>query len=348
MPKGHKPSPLNIVLWGRQAALGHELLRTHLRTPRRILVFPDGPQQGVLPPELARADVVVGASFTEIMAHAAPCLKLLHATGAGVDSFCLSALSPRTTVANAYFHGPAISEYVMMMVLVLSRDLLKMDSLFRKGQWFGSWIWGTPPRAEIEGQTLGLIGYGHIGKELAVRARAFGLKLRVISAHPPARKPPYIDSYEGPEGLRALLKASDYVVLACPLNENTRGLIGPREFAWMKPTASLINVARGPVVEEEALYDALRTHRIHGAAIDVWYRYPAENRTFRPSRFPFHKLDNIIMTAHVSGWMKGTRENRFQLIAANIDHLATGQELQNVVQGPRRHPLAELKKQNES
>jgi phosphoglycerate dehydrogenase-like enzyme len=271
------------------------------------------------------------------MARATPRLKLLHAAGAGVDSFCLSALSPHTTVANAYFHGPAIGEYVMMMVLALSRDLVKMDERFRRGSWRGCWIWGVAPPPEIQGKTLGLIGYGHIGKEVAARARAFGMKLWVISAHPPARKPRHIEFYEGLGGLRELLKAADYLVLSCPLNEQTRGLIGKREFSWMKRTACLINVARGPVVEEEALYRALRTRRIHGAAIDVWYRYPTEDRPFSPSRFPFNKLDNIIMTPHVSGWMKGTRENRFQLIAANIDRLAAGRPIQNVVQGPRRH-----------
>ena len=225
----------------------------------------------------------------------------------------------------------------MMMILALSRDLLRMDAHFRRGLWVGSWIWGTPPPAEIQGKTLGLIGYGHIGKELAARARAFGMKLWVMSAHPPVRRPRHIDFYEGPGGLRALLKAADYLVLACPLNKDTRGLIGKREFSWMKRTACLINVARGPIVNEEALYHALRTRRIQGAAIDVWYRYPTEKRACSPSRFPFHKLDNIIMTPHVSGWMKGTRENRFKLIAANIDRLAAGQQLQNVIQGPRRH-----------
>jgi phosphoglycerate dehydrogenase-like enzyme len=285
---------------------------------------------------LAHADVVLGSAFAESAARATPRLKLLHATGAGVDSLCLSALRPQTTVANAYFHGPAIGEYVMMTILVLSRELVRMDAEFRRGSWYGSWIWGARPPAEIQGKTLGLIGYGHIGKEVAVRAHAFGMKLWVVSAHPPARKAKYIDSYEGPSRLRELLKAADYVVLACPLNENTRGLMGKREFSWMKRSACLINVARGPVVQEEALYQALRTRRIQGAAIDVWYRYPTENRPYAPSRFPFHKLDNIIMTPHVSGWMRGTQDNRFKFVATNINRLAAGQPLQNVVQGPRR------------
>ena len=337
MPKGQNRAALNIILWGRQAAEGRGLLRGHLKTPCRFFSFPDPDKARAVPRALARADVVVASAFPERAARAAPRLKLLHATGAGVDTFCLNALSPHTTVANAYFHGPAISEYIMMMILALSRNLLKMEAHFRRGLWFGSWIWGTPPPAEIQGKTLGLIGYGHIGKELVARARAFGMKLWVLSAHPPERKPPHIEFYEGSGGLRKLLRAADYVVLACPLNEDTRGLIGKREFSWMKRTACLINVARGPIVQEEALYHALRTRRIQGAAIDVWYRYPTDKRPCPPSRFPFHKLNNVIMTPHVSGWMKGTRENRFQLLAANIDRLAAGRPLQNVIQGPRRH-----------
>lgn len=337
MPKRQTGSSLNVILWGKQAAEGRALLRAQLDIPCRLTPVPDPSRLRTPPPELAHADVVVASSFPELMAPAVQELKLLHTTGAGVDTICLSALSPSTTVANAYFHGPAISEYVMMMILGLNRDLLNMDAHFRRGLWLGSWIWGAPPVPEIQGQTLGLIGYGHIGKEVVVRARAFGMKIRVISAHPPVHKPGHIDFYKGPTALRELLTAADYVVLACPLTEATRGLIGRREFSWMKRTACLINVARGGVVQEEALYHALETRRIQGAAIDVWYRYPKDKRSFAPSHFPFHKLKNIIMTPHVSGWMKGTRDNRFKFIAANIGRLATGHEIRNVVQGPKRH-----------
>jgi phosphoglycerate dehydrogenase-like enzyme len=306
-------------------------------TPCRFFAFPTPAKEGTLPRELAQADAVVASAFSESMAAVAPRLKLLHAPGAGVDGFCLKALGPQTTVANAYFHGPAIGEYVMMTVLALSRDLLKMDAHFRRGTWYGSWIWGTAPPAEIQGKTLGLVGYGHIGKEVADRARAFGMKVWVVSAHPPAQRPRNIDFYEGPSSLHKLLKAADYVVLACPLNDVTRGLMGKREFSSMKRTACLVNVARGPVIQEEALYQALSTRRIQGAAIDVWYQYPTEERPFAPSRLPFNELDNIIMTPHVSGWMRGTQENRFQLIAENINRLAAGQQLVNVIQGPKRH-----------
>jgi phosphoglycerate dehydrogenase-like enzyme len=275
------------------------------------------------------------------MARASTNLKLLQAPNAGVDAFRTDLLSSHTTVANAYFHGPAIAEYVVMMVLALSRDLLHLDARFRKGIWDGSWTKGEVPSAEVLGKSLGLIGYGTIGREVATRARALGMSMKVISAHPPKRKPRDVDFWEGPAGLPQLLKESDFVVLACPLNRDTRGLIGPREFKRMKRSAFLINVARGAVVEEEALYRALEDRRIAGAAIDVWYRYPTGDKPCRPSHFPFHKLPNLVMTPHVSGWMLGTRQKRLQLVAENIDRLAAGKPLLNVVQGPRKHSRSE-------
>lgn len=337
MSRARNHSSLNVILWGKQAAQGFTFMRGSLEAPCRFHSFPEGPKLRAVPAILRQADVVLASAFPESLVEATLGLKLLHATGAGVDNFCLTALSPRTTVANAYFHGPAIAEYVMMMILALSRDLLGMDERFRHGLWQGSWLWGSPSAAEIHGKTLGLIGFGHIGREVAARACAFGMKLHVISAHPPVRLLRHIDSHHGPDGLRALLRHSDYVVLCCPLNDSTRGLMGKRELGWMKRTACLINVARGPVVQEAALYQALATQRVYGAALDVWYQYPKDERPCMPSQFPFHKLDNIIMTPHVSGWMKGTQENRFKFIAANLNRLAAGEPLENVIQGPRRH-----------
>jgi phosphoglycerate dehydrogenase-like enzyme len=181
-----------------------------------------------------------------------------------------------------------------------------------------------------------LIGFGHIGREIAVRAQAFGMEIRVLSAHPPARKPQGIKSWSGSGGLRALLQDSDFVVLACPLNEATRGLIGVEELKRMKRDACLINIARGPIVDESALYHALKRRQIRAAAIDVWYRYPKERERQMPSKFPFHELQNVIMTPHASGWTNQTFGQRFRLIAENIDRLASGRTLLNVVQGPKR------------
>ncbi|HKT13729.1 MAG TPA: 2-hydroxyacid dehydrogenase [Terriglobia bacterium] len=335
---------LEVVLAGKVAAKAAGDLKALINVPVAISPFPVNHEDPRMLKALAAADVAVGHFFTEGMARACRGLKLLQAPNAGIDSFRTDLLSTRTTVANAYFHGPGIAEYVLMMVLALSRNLMNMDAWFRRGSWQGSWTTGEVPVAEVHGKSLGLVGYGTIGREVASRARALGMSIKVVSAHPPKRKPRDVDFWKGPAALSQLLKESDYVVLACPLNKGTRGLIGPREFEQMKRSAFLINVARGAVVQEGALYQALKSRRIAGAAIDVWYQYPTDGERGRPSRFPFHKLPNLVMTPHVSGWTLGTRRKRLQLVAENINRLAAGKTLLNVVQGPRKHSRSEWSK----
>jgi len=337
MKKASAGDPLTVALVGPVPSSGLKLIQKNLVTNCSLLPFAKTREDESLFQKLEKADIVVGQYFTGRMANAAVHLKLLHAMGAGVDEFDLPALSPRTSVSNVYFHGPAVGEFVMMTVLALSRDLIKTDSQLRKGVWHGSWTSGDPPADEIQGKTLGIIGFGHIGHEVAVRARAFGLKVLALSAHPPVRRPASVDRWSGPGQLRPLLRESDFVVLACPLNDGTRGLIGAREFGWMKSSASLINIARAPIVEESALYDALSKRRIRSAAVDVWYCYPVGGKRRTPSLFPFHKLHNLIMTPHIAGWTTGTLERRFRAIADNIDRLASGRPLLNVVQGPARY-----------
>ena len=344
MDKGQKRNRrLKVVLVGKATAKAMDFFKAHIQAPATFLPFSVTQENPQLLKELADADVAVGNFFTEGMARAARNLKLLQAPNAGVDAFRMDLLAPHTSVANAYFHGPAVAEYVVMMLLALSRDLLNLDAQFRKGIWSGSWTQGEVPGEEVQQKSLGLIGYGTIGREVASRARALGMSLKVISAHPPKRKPAGVDFWEGPAALRRLLRESDYVVLACPLNKDTRGLIGPGEFGRMKRSAFLINVARGAVVQEEALYHALKERRIAGAAIDVWYRYPSGDKPCRPSRFPFHKLSNLVMTPHVSGWMLGTRQKRLQLIVENIGRLVEGRPLLHLIQGPRKHSRSEWK-----
>jgi phosphoglycerate dehydrogenase-like enzyme len=121
-----------------------------------------------------------------------------------------------------------------------------------------------------------------------------------------------------------------------PLNDETRGLIDARRLALCKAELVIINVARAAVLDEEALYTALRERRIAGAVLDVWYSYPTgDHPAARPSRFPFHELSNVIMTPHCSAWTDGLIERRWGFIAANLDRLARGEPLQNVVLRPR-------------
>ena len=154
---------------------------------------------------------------------------------------------------------------------------------------------------EAAGKTIGIVGFGRIGKAIAVRARAFGMRVLAVNrSGAPAAEADRIERFGW---LEWLLAESDYVVLACPLTDETRGMIGAAAFRSMKPSAMLINVARGPVVDEDALYEAMASRRIAAALLDAWYTYPtlAEPNP-RPSRYDFDKLDNVRATPHMSGW----------------------------------------------
>jgi phosphoglycerate dehydrogenase-like enzyme len=307
---------VEIVLIGNIATCGMDAFSRHLKTPHRLRPYPC---------DLDRAEVLVGSPVSRAMIEQAPKLRLIHTSGAGYDTVAMDALSSHTPgrgavrVCNVFHHEGAIAEYVMMTILALDRDLLRLDRNLRQGAWDGSCVTGPPAASELTGRTLGIVGFGHIGKEVARLAAAFRMEIRSLrSGHSRAE-------------LEDLLRNSDFLLLACPLSAETHGLIGASELALMRRSASLINVARGEVVDEEALYEALRDRCIRSAAIDVWYRYPHEGATRLPSRFAFDKLDNVIMTPHCSAWTERVVELRFRDIAANIDRLASGEPLHNVV-----------------
>jgi phosphoglycerate dehydrogenase-like enzyme len=144
-----------------------------------------------------------------------------------------------------------------------------------------------------------------------------------------------VEHVEPMKKLDELLAKSDFILLALPLDSSTAGLIAGERIAQMKPGAFIINVARGALIDEKALYEACRDRRIGGAAIDTWYRYPAQGEgRGDPSSLPFRDLDNVIMTPHGSGWTEGLLPRRCRLIAQNLDHLARGEPLVNVVRQP--------------
>jgi phosphoglycerate dehydrogenase-like enzyme len=131
--------------------------------------------------------------------------------------------------------------------------------------------------------------------------------------------------------LDEVVRRADYLAVTLSLNETTRGLLGERELALMKPTAVLVNVARAEIVDEEALYRALAEGRIAAAALDVWYRYPTGSGPTLPATHPFHELSNVLMTPHVSGWTEGMLEARAKVIAENIQRAARGEPPLNLI-----------------
>jgi phosphoglycerate dehydrogenase-like enzyme len=283
---------------------------------------------------LARADAMVSMNWKWDLPAAAQ-LRLLQLPGAGIDDIDFSKLAPQTEVCNCFEHEIGIAEYILGAMLEWTIGIRRMDAPLRRGDWTGSYLCG-PRHGELYGKTLGLVGYGRIGREVARRAKPFGMQV-IASTRTPRPDPGNADRVDGVDSLPELLAASDFIAVTVPLNEQTRGLIDRAAFAAMRASAVIINVARAAIIDEQALYLALKERRIGGAVIDVWYRYPAQGhaRGPLPSTYPFHELDNIIMTPHASAWTDGLLPRRNRAVAMNLNRLARGEPLLNVVRAPR-------------
>lgn len=319
---------MTVLLNGPVARRGLDLVRQYYDDDVNVEEITEDESESERAQKFAKADILVTVNFDATLPPA-PKLKLIHVPASGMDLIDFSSIPKGCRVCNAFEHDIGISEYVMSAMLHFTVDLQRRSARFKDGDWrdtpqlFGSF------RPELSGKTLGCIGYGTIGQAVTRLAKAFGMRVMAVTRTPRAFDPE--PDWLGGLGLtEALVEASDFVLVACPLNAETRGLLGKRYLKAMKPKAVLINVARGPIVDEDVLFDALITNKIGGAVLDTWYNYPtATDRNVKPSRHPFENLDNVIMTPHCSGWTEGLIGRRFAVIIDNIERLHDGRDLVN-------------------
>jgi D-3-phosphoglycerate dehydrogenase len=265
------------------SGLDIELVRLNTIAPQELL------------PHVADADglIVQWAKITREVIQALRKCKVISRYGIGVDMIDLAAAGEHNIpVCNTPdFCIDEVSAHTLGFLLMLNRQMLPQHLHVRAGKW------GPPaptPPARLTTQTLGVVGMGNIGAAVVQKARAFGLNILVFD--------PYLTTERvGAAGgekveLDELLRRSDYVTLHCPLNEETHHLISLPQFKLMKPTAYLINMARGPIVDQPALVQALADRTIAGAALDVFEQEPP------PADEPLLKLDNVLFTPHLSSW----------------------------------------------
>lgn len=315
---------LRVAFAGTFPASLEQPVRRHLAIPCEIVVA----SEADILPRLPEIDVLVTMGLTAEMARAATRLKLVQVPGAGVDRIDRSAMPESAVLANAYGHEGGIAEYVIGAMLALTREFLRLDAALRRGDWQSQWAVGSAPPPvwpELAGRTIGILGYGRIGQAIARRARAFDMQVCAIRRDVGRSLEDDLALLGGPDILEKVLERSDYVVVSMPASPQTVGWIGKPQLRRMKPSAYLINVARGEIVDEDALYHALARRSIAGAALDVWYRYPREPGAVAPATRPFHELPNVLMTPHVSGWTDGMLDARAKLIAENIARIARGE-----------------------
>ncbi len=213
-------------------------------------------------------------------------LRVISRYGVGVDSIDIAAMTARGIVVTVTpgANSVAVAELTMGLILAVARHIPYADREVRQGHW------GRKTGVELSGSTLGLIGLGRIGRDVARRAYAFGMTIGYYDPFPPP--PEAMTGFQArARSLDELLAESDFVSLHLPLTEETRNLIDARALARMKPTACLINTARGGLVDEQALYEALAGGRLAGAAFDAFAQEP-------PGDSPLLKLDNFVASPH--------------------------------------------------
>lgn len=262
------------------------------------------------PPESAQllgsAEVVL-AAFLPSSFLDAPNLRWVQALSAGVDFFDLEALEERGIVLTtaAGVHAEPVAEQVLGYLLLFERRIhtgIRQQSRN---------VWERYEGGEIRGKTLGIIGLGAIGQRVASYGKAFDMTVIGTKAHPETA-PDAVDETFAPDELFEVLKRSDYLVVACPLTEETRGLLGTRELSAMKSEAVLVNVARGEIVDEEALAYVLQQDVIRGAALDVFSEEPF------PDDSPLWNLSNVVMTPHMAGSTPAKSDRIADLFATNL------------------------------
>jgi glyoxylate/hydroxypyruvate reductase A len=246
----------------------------------------------------------------------APRLRWIQCMGAGVERLLVPELPPRVLVTRAAgIFGPWMAEYALAWCLWVTQ---RIDG-FRASQRQRRWAPVDP--IPLRGQTLCVVGLGDIGRCIARAGRALGM--RVIAVTRSGRGPHEAERVYRTGALRAALGRADFVVLTVPLSDATRGLVGAAELAVMKPSAWLINIARGPIVVEAALLDALRQRRIGGAVLDVFDTEPL------PADHPLWALDNVAITPHISG--PSTPREIGPIFNDNLRRYLAGRPLRHVV-----------------
>ena len=275
----------------------------------------------------ADADVIfswsISGELLERVWEISPQVRWVHSRSAGLDGVLFPRLieSPVPVTNGGGLFSPSLGEFFIGAALFFAKDFRRMVRSQEAGKWDPFDI------VEVAGQTVGIVGYGDIGRACAARARALGMRVLAVKRHGPMlyNMDHLVDRTFGPDGLGQVLEQSDYVVVSAPLTPETRGMISDAQFARMKPTAVIINIGRGPVVDEAAMVRALEQRRIRGAALDVFEREPL------PPGHPFYRLDNVLLSPHCADHTPDWLDRAMRFFVEQYGRYVAGEPLQNVV-----------------
>ncbi|MFL5627369.1 MAG: 2-hydroxyacid dehydrogenase [Ktedonobacteraceae bacterium] len=250
-------------------------------------------------------------------------VRFIQLISAGADHMPFADLPSHIIVAsNPGAYAAPMAEHVMAMTLALAKRLLIENQKLRNGE-FDQF---TPNRS-LSGMTAGILGFGGIGRATARLMRPFSMKIYAINHSGTSTEP--MEFIGTLRDLEHVLRASDVVVISLPLTRATRGLIGKEELAWMKPDAILVNVARGAIIDEEALYNHVKSHPSFLVGIDAWWTEPFLHGTFR-MEYPFLELPNVLGSPHNSAVVPHVLRDAARQAAENVKRFLTGEKVMGV------------------
>jgi len=310
-----------------------EMLRG--RFPGIEFVAADDPE--TLAREAAGVDVFYGFHFPPELVPRAPRLRWIQSASAGVEGTLSSAILARDILLTngAGIAATGIAEHVIAVILAFCRNQHVAARLQGEGRWDRGAVMvgtGTPIR-EFCGSRVAVLGLGPIGTAVAQRSAALGATVRGMRRRPPPAPPPPCEEVVGPAGLDGLLGWADFVVLALPHTAETTHTVGARELGLMRSDAYLVNVARGSIVDQAVLVDALGRGAIAGAGLDVFEEEPL------PASSPLWRLPNVILTPHVAGATPRYLERALVLFMENLEHYLAGRPLRNRVDNALGYPV---------
>ncbi len=277
--------------------------------------------------ELSDAEIFFGFHTPEVFRHAEH-LRWIQTTSAGMERLLEAELVERgLIITNACgVHGPAVSEMAWALTLAVARGL---PTFFRQQQ---QHHWEHGPLYDLDGHTAGIIGLGGIGRRYAKVAAAFGMRVLAVDLHRPP-KPDEVEDVWTLDRLDELLQSVDVLLISCPYSSETRGLINRERLARMKPTAILVNIARGGIVDEQALAEALRAGRLAGAGIDVCETEPL------PAESPLWDVPNLVITPHCAGLSSHRARRLTEFFCENLRRYLAGEPLSNVIDQQKGYPV---------
>lgn len=315
----HWLSLTNTQLLNVHGADAVENLRAQLDPTIRFTVGPQVPDD---------CGLLIAGRLEASHLTASPHLQTVLIPFAGVpDSMRTLLLGvPNVRVHNLHHNAAVTAEMTMALLLAAAKFLLPVDRQFRQHDWTARYQLTS---LTLEGKTVLILGYGHVGQRVGHACEALGMKVMGVR-----RTPTPMDKTYGPVDLPRLLPHAQALLITVPHTAETHGLIGEEELRLLPPGSLLVNVGRGPIVEEGALYHALKRQHLAGAGLDVWWQYPgtaAERANTQPSVYPFYELDNVVMSPHRGGDSLETEEQRMAYIARLLNAAAAGEPLPNLV-----------------